>query len=190
MAWAGIERSRPFQFRGCDLTGEYLRCAKEEVRVRFPATAPIPISRAPACAAESPKLSLPGAAPGRLANLSWGRGRRVMHLPCKQTQAGALPAASTRFNRRENEIQVSLINSSLRGCNSRPRHHCLRRSHQGSDPAALTVNQVSQNKAGRSDELERYQRFPTSLCSELRLGKPFQDPVAQSAERPRCLREG
>src|SRR3989442_6107940 len=27
-----------------------------------------PISRAPACAAESPKLSLPGAAPGRLAN--------------------------------------------------------------------------------------------------------------------------
>ncbi len=29
-------------------------------------------SRAPARAAESPKLSLPGAAPGRLANLSWG----------------------------------------------------------------------------------------------------------------------
>ena len=61
------------------------------VRVRFPATAPIDfgvkiaecgikdrgaalelphsafISRAPACAAESPKLSLPGAAPGRRA---------------------------------------------------------------------------------------------------------------------------
>src|SRR6266849_10375518 len=51
-----------------------------------------PISRAPACAAESPKLSLPGAEPGRLANLSWGRGRKVMHLPCKQAQAGALPA--------------------------------------------------------------------------------------------------
>jgi hypothetical protein len=30
---------------------------------------PIPTSRAPACAAESPKLSSPGAAPGRLANL-------------------------------------------------------------------------------------------------------------------------
>jgi hypothetical protein len=89
--------------------------------VRFPATAPIDfgvkiaecgikdrgaalelphsafISRAPACAAESPKLSLPGAAPGRLANLSWGRGRKVMHLPCKQTQAGALPAVLHHF---------------------------------------------------------------------------------------------
>ena len=51
-----------------------------------------PTSRAPACAAESPKLSLPGAAPGRLANFLWGRGRKVMHLPCKQAQAGALPA--------------------------------------------------------------------------------------------------
>ncbi len=30
------------------------------------------ISRAPACAAESPKLSLPGAAPGRLANFPGG----------------------------------------------------------------------------------------------------------------------
>ena len=54
-------------------------------------------SRAPACAAESPKLSLPGAAPGRLANflIFRGRGRKVMHLPCKQAQAGALPASST-----------------------------------------------------------------------------------------------
>ena len=31
------------------------------------------VSRAPACAAESPKLSMPGAAPGRLANYHfWG----------------------------------------------------------------------------------------------------------------------
>ena len=30
------------------------------------------LSRAPACAAESPKLSLPGAAPGRLANFHFG----------------------------------------------------------------------------------------------------------------------
>jgi hypothetical protein len=58
---------------------------------------PIPISRAPARAAESPKLSLPGAAPGRLANSSWGRGRKVMHLPCKQAQAGALPAVLHHF---------------------------------------------------------------------------------------------
>ena len=53
------------------------------------------LSRAPACAAESPKLRLPGAAPGRLASVHGGCGREVMHLPCKQAQAGALPAAST-----------------------------------------------------------------------------------------------
>ena len=56
----------------------------------------IPIGRAPARAAESPKLSLPGAAPGRLANFHFrGRGRQAMHLPCKQAHAGALPADST-----------------------------------------------------------------------------------------------
>ena len=36
--------------------------------MRFPATAPTLIRRAPACAAESPKLSLLGAAPRRRAN--------------------------------------------------------------------------------------------------------------------------
>ena len=88
--------------------------------MRFPATAPIPLSRAPACAAESPKLSLPGAAPGRLANVQWGRGRRVMHLPCKQTQAGALPAASTNFSRGENEIQASPISLASVGATPTP----------------------------------------------------------------------
>ena len=67
MAWAGsLNAPGPFNFRGCDLTAEYL-LAIEEVRAQFPAATPIPTSRAPACAAESPKLSLPGAAPGRLA---------------------------------------------------------------------------------------------------------------------------
>jgi len=67
MAWAGRTNAPgPFTFRGCDLRGEYLP-AKEEVRVQFPATAPIPTSRAPACATEFPKLREPGAAPGRLA---------------------------------------------------------------------------------------------------------------------------
>jgi hypothetical protein len=57
----------------------------------------ITLGRAPARAAESPKLSLPGAAPGRLATFQfqWGRGRQGMHLPCKQAHAGALPADST-----------------------------------------------------------------------------------------------
>jgi hypothetical protein len=50
----------------------------------------------------------------------WGRGRRVMHLPCKQTQAGALPAASTNSNRGENEIQASLINSASAGATPAP----------------------------------------------------------------------
>ena len=68
----GRERdcSRPFYFPcGCDLTAECLP-ATEDVRVQLPAAAPISnsLGRAPACAAESPKLSLPGAAPGRLAN--------------------------------------------------------------------------------------------------------------------------
>lgn len=66
--------------------------------MRFPATAPTLIRRAPACAAESPKLSLLGAAPRRRANFLWGRGRQAMHLPCKQADAGALPADSTNFN--------------------------------------------------------------------------------------------
>jgi hypothetical protein len=74
-----------------------------------------PTSRAPACAAESPKLSLPGAAPGRLANFSWGRGRKVMHLPCKQAQAGALPAVlhqpSPAAQRREKAVTSKRISA-------------------------------------------------------------------------------
>ena len=64
------DASGPFNFRGCDLTAEWL-LAREHVRVRLPAAAPISkTSRAPARAAESPKLSLSGAAPERLANFS------------------------------------------------------------------------------------------------------------------------
>src|SRR5262245_5906698 len=47
MAWAGsARRSRPFYFRGCDLTAEWLP-ATEHVWVQFPPAAPI-IRRAPA----------------------------------------------------------------------------------------------------------------------------------------------
>ena len=84
MAWAGsMNAPGPFNFRGCDLTAECLP-ATEEVRAQFPAAAPIFFRSAhglllgglpktfsdksrTSCAAESPKLSLPGAAPGRLA---------------------------------------------------------------------------------------------------------------------------
>src|SRR5215471_6087850 len=54
-----------------------------------------PISRAPARAAESPKLSLPGAAPGWLANFHGVVADKVMHLPCKQPHMGAVPIDST-----------------------------------------------------------------------------------------------
>ena len=133
LKWRGREheRSRPFTFRGCDLTAECLP-ATEDVRVQFPATAPtfaryviagkgcravalakagfidpsragyvsaspFQTSSAPACAAEFPKLNLPGAAPGRLAifKIIWGRGRQAMHLLCKQADVGALPTDST-----------------------------------------------------------------------------------------------
>ena len=43
LKWRGpgvCERSRPFQFRGCDLTAEWLP-ATEQVRVQFPAAAPV-----------------------------------------------------------------------------------------------------------------------------------------------------
>ena len=154
----------------------------QEVRVRFPATAPIPISRAPACAAESPKLSLPGAAPGRLANVQWGRGRRVMHLPCKQTQAGALPAASTNFSRGENEIRARPIASAPVGA---------------TPTAAINFREVIRlpdcklgvAKQGRKRRTGALPALPTSLRSELRLGKPFRTRSSIS-RAPRCLREG
>ena len=43
-----------------------------------------------------------------------------MHLPCKQVDAGALPADSTIFNCGENEIQASLISSASVGATPTP----------------------------------------------------------------------
>src|SRR5437870_5308220 len=108
------DASGPFNFRGCDLTAECLP-ATEEVRVQFPAAAPIflwnpnsiltssvfrksnSLSRAPACAAESPKLSLPGAAPGRLANFflgSWQIPRLRDTCPATDFQLAPDPEAA------------------------------------------------------------------------------------------------
>src|ERR1035441_5286086 len=50
----------------------------------------------------------------------WGRGRQAMHLPCKQADAGALPADSTNINCGENEIQASLISSASVGATPTP----------------------------------------------------------------------
>src|SRR6266704_380644 len=58
MARAGsMNAPGPFNFRGCGLTAECL-LAREMVRVRFPAAAPIFLQAARQHAAESPKLSL------------------------------------------------------------------------------------------------------------------------------------
>ena len=97
LKWHGPEahrRFRPFYFRGCGLTAECL-LARENVRVRFPATAPLITGLAPAGATGPPNPSVLGAAPRRPANESWGRGRQAMHLLCKQANMGALPIDST-----------------------------------------------------------------------------------------------
>src|SRR5262249_14399953 len=51
-----------------------------------------PISRAPARAAESPKLSLSGAAPGWLANFHGVVADKVMHLPASNLIWGRYPS--------------------------------------------------------------------------------------------------
>src|SRR6185369_8343330 len=94
------------------------------------------VGRAPACATESPKFRLLGAAPRRPANNHRGRGRQAMHLPCKQADAGASPADSTNlrsvelrlgrpFHRGENEIQASLISSASVGATPTPATNAL-----------------------------------------------------------------
>ena len=90
------ERSRPFYFRGCDLTAEYL-LATEEVRAQLPAAAPI-LQQSSQRQPVQPSLqnsACSGAARGQPAILFRGRGRKVMHLPCKQAQAGRYPPSST-----------------------------------------------------------------------------------------------
>ena len=85
--------------------------------------------------------------------LHWGRGRQVMHLPCKQGHAGALPADSTNFNCGENEIQASLISSASVGATPTPA------TNLGRCSGCPTVNRASQNMC-RKRRLERYQHFP------------------------------
>ena len=54
--------------------------------------------------------------------LHWGRGRKVMHLPCKQAKAGALPAVLHHFQLRGESDSSEPHKLSFRGCNSRPRY--------------------------------------------------------------------
>jgi hypothetical protein len=105
-------RPRPFYFRGCDLTAEYLP-ATEEVWAQFPATAPAFArcvsagyvsasqsfqnkSRTSLCSRVSKTQFAWGSTRAACQFLTyWGRGRQAMHLPCKQVYMGALPIDST-----------------------------------------------------------------------------------------------
>jgi hypothetical protein len=80
--------------------------------VQLPATAPTLRQAERQHAAESPKLSLLRAA-RRQPAIFWGRGRQAMHLPCKQANAGALPADSTisfHCGKLDRRTERSLIN--------------------------------------------------------------------------------
>ena len=76
---------------------------------------------------------------------SRGRGRQVMHLPCKQAHAGALPADSTNFNCGENEIQASLISSASVGATPTPA------TNLGRCSGCRSVKPVSQITVGSDD---------------------------------------
>src|ERR1017187_8849483 len=75
----------------------------------------------------------------------WGRGRQAMHLPCKQADAGALPAGSTNFNCGENEIQASLISSASVGATPTPA------TNFGRCSGCRSVKPVSQTTVGSDD---------------------------------------
>ena len=111
---------------GCDLTAECLP-AREMVRVRFPAAAPI----LSGCASARGRVSKTQLTPGgteAACQFSWGRGRQVMHLPCKQAYVGALPTDSTslrplrcggrRVPRRSSESEGGLYRTAMRGFGS------------------------------------------------------------------------
>jgi hypothetical protein len=77
-------------------------------------------SRAPACAAESPKLSLPGAAPGRLANFLLGAWQKSDAPALQAGTSGSVTRRPPPFHCGENQIQASLINSASVGATPTP----------------------------------------------------------------------
>jgi hypothetical protein len=98
---------------------------------------------------------------------SWGCGRKVMHLPCKQAQAGALPAASTISSRetrpKHREEPHKLLEVGLTPTPAT----ILRTMSYGWQATAISreVIRLPDCKSGvikqaESDELERYQHFP------------------------------
>ena len=148
MAWAGgVIAPGPFYFPcGCDLTARmsprHGGCpgATPGSRTNFHY-----IGRAPACAAESPKLSLPGAAPGRLANFHFGVvADKQCTCPASKLMRERYPPTPP-FHCGENEIQASLINSASVGATPPPA------TNFGRSSGCRSVKPVSQTIVGSDD---------------------------------------
>jgi hypothetical protein len=198
MAWAGSETTPgPLIFRGCDLTVECLP-ATEEVRAQLSATAPI----SQGCASARGRVSKTQLTPGSTeaaCQFKWGRGRQVMHLPCKQAHMGAVPIDST----------ISPRGTRLK---HRAKPHKLRQA--GVIPAPATnfgrcsgcrsVKPVSQITVGSDDwsitstshhffgSVAQLAEQPV-VCGKAEGANPFGSAiyrsVAQSSERPAWDRE-
>ena len=103
------------------------------------------VSRAPACAAESPKLSLPGAAPGRLANFHFGVvADKQCTCPASKLMRERYPPTPP-FHCGENEIQASLISSASVGATPTPA------TNLGRCSGCRSVKPVSQTTVGSDD---------------------------------------
>ena len=86
--------------------------------MRFPAAAPISMQAGhQPCGRVSKTLPAGGSTQTACQR---GRGRQAMPLPCKQVDAGALPADSTIFHCGENEIQARPITSASVGATPTP----------------------------------------------------------------------
>jgi len=103
MARAGSTKLPALYFRGCDLTAEWLFA--KEVLADGHQPGAIPGDRTnfltPSASLRDRVSKTPSAWGSTKAacQFSWGRGRQAMHLPCKQADAGALPADSTSLRR-------------------------------------------------------------------------------------------
>ena len=157
--------SRPFYFRGCDLTAECLpRQVDERIRhsgcnSRQPHQ--FFTGRAPARAAESPKLSLLWGSTGGGLPFSFGvvadkqctcLASKLMWERYPPTPPFQLRGNSTMYRAKPHKLASG-------GCDSHSRYQ-----FSGKCSGCRSVNPVSENNVG-SDELEHYQHFP-----------PFLDP--------------
>jgi hypothetical protein len=160
--------------------------------VQFPATAPV-FHRLSVSTRPSLQNSAYSGRHGGSLPISWGRGRKVMHLPCKQVDVGALPTDSTislretRPMHREKPhklLQVGVTPTPatnhwevirLPDCKSGVAKQSRKR-RTGALPA-LPTSLRSQRSESKAAAPEHPAKAGSTDCSvKLRLGKPFQDP--------------